>query len=186
MSACLPWQSFSAGAGNLHFCSPLLKAVTRAWWWKNAAHVRRGQIWTASGNFTWWGARWGACCTSGECSPGQPLCAALSPLSRCWAGAGSISRTCAWVQPAARGCSPVRRWPCGPGAARGGIAAPARPPASALSCSVLPAEDPARQSSLKFAGAAFRACFKAKLANKKPLVDKRALRVNNWLSSLNP
>lgn len=39
---------------------------------------------------------------------------------------------------------------------------------------------------LKFAGAAFRGGSKAKLANKKPLVDKRALRVNNWLSSLNP
>lgn len=42
------------------------------------------------------------------------------------------------------------------------------------------------ESSPKFAGAAFRRRFKAKLANKKPLVDKRALQVNNWLSSLNP
>lgn len=86
---------------------------------------------------------------------GQPLWAAPSPLSRCWAQDGSRSHPM-WQgsvhghrqrERAGRNAFSIRRWPCGSWtaglAASRWRAAPPQRSALALSCSVLPAEYPA-------------------------------------------
>lgn len=194
-----PWQSFSTGFGKLHFWLTPLEAATIAWWSQSVAHGARGQTWQARGNFAWWRAWWWARCTPGQRFPWTAPVSGTEPfvslLSTGWIQilpdvAGVHTRTLSaatgwserflhqkaamWLLDSRARCQQMKSClttALGPGAFllrfAGRISGFGR-------------------ARLKFAGAAFRRRFKAKLANKKPLVDKRALQVNNWLSSLNP
>lgn len=168
--------------------------------WQPRDHecVPRGQIWGANRNFAWWGACWWACCTSG--SPRTAPVSGTGPFVSLLSTGRiqippAIVGVCVWTSSAETrlvwALSSIRRWPWGPWAAgltvRKGRDAVLHRSALVLLCSALPAEYLALgEFALNLPVPLSEAALKLNWLTKKPLVDKRALQVNNWLSSLNP